>query len=96
MSDALACWLSVLDVAPGPANQLSTLFQCGNCEFEDRHGRRRVKALGIDGTATGILSNLLPHDDGSILMASLPTRHAAEQFFASATAYARRLAGSSL
>jgi hypothetical protein len=78
MSDAVAAWSSVLDVSVG--NDLSDLFRCSTCEYQDSDGNWRVRALGLDGTATCLLNRVLPQAESATQIPALATKQAAEHF----------------
>lgn len=59
-SSAFYSYLHLLDASVG--NSLEPLFGCATCEYRDAMGRKRIRSIGIDGTAIGHLS---PFDNGS-------------------------------
>ena len=67
-SSAFSSFLST--IAMPPEDVLSKVFSCSKCEKVRNDGSKEMRAVVMDGTATGILGELPPYDRPSFLVAA--------------------------
>lgn len=82
MSDAFAAFLGT--VALTGENLLGTVFNCTNCEDTCIDGSKLLKSVVLDGTATGILGDLLQFKREAILAESVKDSRKLQFLFAPA------------